>query len=113
LHGAAVQHHTMAYSYIILQNEGALIPHHVTDRPILNICMLANPHNVDIAPNDRVEPDAGVVADLDIADNLHPFGDVHPFSESGPLSLVLMQHASVPFVLHSVGPPPDEIKPQK
>jgi len=93
----AVHHDSVSNRYVIADNHRVLIQHPMRDRTILNICMLADPDEMNIPTNDTVEPNAGMVSDLDIADDFRALCDKHPITQLWQFSFVFMQHRLVVY----------------
>ena len=83
----------MPDGYVVLENQRALVLHHVTDTTILDVRVAADTNVVNVATDDRVEPDAGVIPDLDVPDHVGAGGDEYARAQLRNDSLVLVQHS--------------------
>jgi hypothetical protein len=54
----------------------------MNDGPVLNIRPRADPDKIDVTADDRAEPDARILADLDIADDDRVMGDESAFMDT-------------------------------
>src|SRR5687768_4420752 len=91
---ATVEHDAMADRHVVMENERILILHNVKDAQVLNVGVLANTDVMNVTPNDRVKPDAGVIADFDVANDFGAFRDEDSLSQPGQLPFVVQQHKS-------------------
>ena len=70
---AAMQRHAMAHGHFVLKNRRAYSVAHMNDGIVLNVGAFANADEVNIATNDRIEPDRGFFTDVHIADDVSTF----------------------------------------
>jgi hypothetical protein len=62
---------------IVPQNKRALVPHHMADRGVLNVRVMANANDIHVTPNHTVIPNARVIPDFHVANDLSAFSDVN------------------------------------
>jgi hypothetical protein len=67
----------MADRHIIPENKRALVPHHMADRGVLNVRVMANANDIHVTPNHAVIPNARVIPDFHVANDLSAFSDVN------------------------------------
>src|SRR5439155_8507332 len=111
LNGAPVQHDTMTHRDVILEDQWTLELHDVSDRTVLDVGVLADPDEMNVAANDAVVPDAGMITNCNVSDHLGAFGNVNPLAQPGPFTLILVKHSSLRFYRRAhrpatVGTPP-------
>jgi hypothetical protein len=70
-----MEHGRMAYRYAVSENRREPSLRHVNDRVVLDVGVLTDSYMVTIAAQDAIEPDAGVLADVDVANYVRAFGD--------------------------------------
>jgi hypothetical protein len=76
-HCAPMQHYTMANRDIIPENKRAFVPHHMPDRRVLNVRVMANANDIHVTSNHAVIPNARVIPDFHVANDLGAFSDVN------------------------------------
>src|SRR5690348_14204408 len=64
----------------------------VDDRPVLNVGSATQTNHVDVAPDHRREPDAGVVTQLDVADDVRRVGDPYRRRHDGTPAAIGVDH---------------------
>src|SRR5881396_209661 len=92
---ATVKHDAVPYRDVILENKWILGLHDVADRAVLNIGVLADANEMNVAANDAVVPDAGMVLNLNVSDDLGAFRNVNSLSQLRPFALILVQHSTL------------------
>src|SRR6266446_400499 len=90
--GAAVEDGVVAYGDVVADVDAVLFFHAVEDAVVLNVGIVADANLVDVAAEDCVHPDAGVLAENDVADELGGVVDVAGVGELGRDAFVGADH---------------------
>ncbi len=90
--GAAVENDGVAHGYVVADVDTILFLHAVEDAVVLDVGVVADANLVDIAAEDGVHPDAGVLAYDYVADELGGVVDVSGFGELGGDAFVGADH---------------------
>jgi hypothetical protein len=65
-----VQRNAVANRHLIFEDRGVCAVSYMDDGVVLNICAIANADVVNVAPDDSVEPDRRLVANMYVAYDL-------------------------------------------
>jgi hypothetical protein len=80
-----VQRHGMSHGYIVPEHQRPLIAHDMQHATVLHVGARANANVMNIAPNNRARPHAGIFADGYVADNYRGGIDPRAGSNLRPL----------------------------
>ena len=96
---AAVNGGVVADGDPVADEDGIFVAHAVEDGAVLHVGVGADADGVDVAADDGVHPDAGVLAEGDIADDLRREVDIAGGGDGGRVALVGADHGdSLAFV---------------
>jgi len=90
--GASVENDGVADGDVVAYVDSVLLFHAVEDGVVLNVGVVADADLVDVATEDSVHPDAGVLAHYDVSDELGGVVDVAGFGELGSDAFVGADH---------------------
>ncbi len=88
LNRAGMQQRPMTDGNVAADSKRARIMRNMKHRIVLNTCFFTDPYRTDIAPDNRVEPDARQCADSYITDNTDAFGYKYRLMNIGRYSLI-------------------------
>jgi hypothetical protein len=90
--GATVEYSVVANGDIVANEDAVFSFHAMEDAVVLNVGVVADADLVNVAAEDRVHPDAGVLAEDDVANELGRVVDVAGVGELGSDAFVRADH---------------------